>query len=83
MAVTSVVKYERIAFESLPDQASCPGKLVVLNDFRSAECSIIILIKPHPYLLRFLELAAPCLSVAEHAVAVGDRAGAGLPDQAM
>ena len=83
MAVTSVVKYERIPLESLPDQASCPGKLVVLNNFRRTQCPIFILIKPHPYLLRFLELAAPRLSVAEHAVAVGDRAGAGLPDQAM
>lgn len=83
MAVTSVVEYECIPFESLPDQASCAGELVVFNDFRRAQCPIIILIKSHPYLLCLLEFAAARLSVAEHAIAVADRTGTGLSDQAV
>ena len=83
MAVASVMKYERIPFESLPDQPGRSGKSVVLNNFRSAQCPIVILIKSHPYLLCLLEFAAARLSVAEHAIAVADRAGTGLSDQAV
>jgi hypothetical protein len=80
MAIASVVKYECIPFEAFPDQASCSGELVALNNFRRIQCSIIIPIKPHPDSLRFFELAAACLAIAEHAISIGNSAGTSLPD---